>query len=149
MTLKNVIDCEKKSFHNQMKELKLLPHKYFKIGIVLTIASFVGVISLNIMGDYVTAKLIIKNLMLVSVLMIAISKDKEEDEMTLKLRSQAFVFAFIWGVLYAAAQPFINMAADFFISDENKGWTQLSVNQVLFFMLMIQLSFYHFSKRMR
>ncbi len=87
--------------------------------------------------------------MLVSVLMISISRDKEEDEMTLKLRSQAFVFAFIWGVLYAAAQPFINIAADFFIGSEEEGWSQLSVNQVLFFMLMIQLSFYHVAKRMR
>lgn len=149
MTVKDIIECEKRSFHNQMKELKLLPHTYLKIGIFLSIATFAAMVFLGIMGDYAITKLVVKNVMLVSLLMVAISRDKEEDEMTLKLRSQAFVLAFIWGVLYAAAQPFINMIAGFFIGPEKEGWTQMSVNQVLFFMLMIQLAFYHVSKRLR
>ncbi len=61
MVLRDIMECEKRSFRKQMKELKLLPHKYFKIGIFFTIASFVGIISLNIMGDYLMAKQVIKN----------------------------------------------------------------------------------------
>jgi len=149
MTVKNILECEKKSFRNQMKGLKLLPHAYFKIGVILTLTSILILIALKIIGDYELVKEVVKNAMLLSVLLMVVSKDKEEDEMTLKIRSQAFVFAFIWGVVYAAAQPFINIIAELIMESEGGGWSPLSVYQVLFFMLMIQLSFYHVAKRMR
>ena len=77
MTTKDIIEHEKRSFHKQMKELKLLPHKYFKIGIGLIIVSLIAIVSLKIMGDYAIAIQLVKHVMLVSLLIIAISKDKE------------------------------------------------------------------------
>lgn len=149
MTTKDIIEHEKRSFHKQMKELKLLPHKYFKIGVGLIIVTLITIVSLKIMGDYAIAIQLVKNIMLVSLLLIAISKDKEEDEMTLKLRSQAFVLAFIWGVLYATVQPIISMIANFILFDSPEKWAGMSMYQVLLFMLLIQIAFYHGAKRMR
>ena len=148
MTTKNIIEHEKRSFHKQMKELKLLPHKYFKIGIGAAIISFIGMLSLK-WGDYGMAIQLLRNVMLVSLLVITVSKSQEEDEMTLKLRSQAFVLAFIWGVLYAAVQPIISIIANFFMSSEPEEWTEMSMYQILLFMLLIQIAFYHGAKRMR
>lgn len=149
MTTKNTTEDEKNSFYKQMKELKLLSHTYFKIGIGLVIMSILGIIIAKVMGDYAVTIQIFKNILLVSLLVIAISKDKEEDEMTLKLRGQAFVLAFVWGVLYATVQPLISIIADFFITPEEKAWTPMSTNQVLFFMLLIQIAFYQVAKRNR
>ncbi len=149
MTTKNIIEHEKQSFHKQMKELKLLPNKYFKIGIGVAIISFISMICLKYIGDYALAIQFLKNVVLVSLLIITVSKSKEEDEMTIKLRSQAFVLAFIWGVLYAAVQPIISIIANFFMRSEQETWTEMSMYQVLLFMLLIQLAFYHGAKRMR
>ena len=131
MTTKDVIEHEKRSFHKQMKELKLLPNKYFKIGIGAAIISFIGMLFLKYLGDYGMLIQLLRNVMLVSLLVITVSKDKEEDEMTMKLRSQAFVLAFIWGVLYAAVQPIISIIANFFMSTESEEWTEMSMYQVL------------------
>lgn len=149
MTTKDIIEHEKRSFHKQMKELKLLPHKYFKIGIGAAIVSFISMLSLKYMGDYGMAIQLLRNVMLVSLLVITVSKSKEEDEMTMKLRSQAFVLAFIWGVLYAAVQPIISIIANFFMSSKPEEWTEMSMYQILLFMLLIQIAFYHGAKRMR
>jgi len=149
MTTKDILEHEKRSFHKQMKELKLLPHKYFKIGIGIAILSFISMLSLKYMGDYGQVIQLLKNIMLVSLLVITVSKGREEDEMTLKLRSQAFVLAFIWGVLYAAGQPIISIIANYFMSSETEEWTEMSMYQILLFMLLIQLAFYHGAKRMR
>lgn len=149
MITKDIIEHEKRSFHKQMKELKLLPHKYFKIGIWVTIISFLTMLSLKYMGDYGMAIQLLRNVMLVSLLVITVSKSKEEDEMIMKLRYQAFVLAFIWGVLYAAVQPIISIIANFFMNSESEEWTEMSMHQILLFMLLIQIAFYHGAKRMR
>lgn len=149
MTTKDIIEHEKKSFHKQMKELKLLPHKYFKIGIGVAIISFISMLSLKYMGDYGLAIQLFRNVMLLSLLVITVSKSKEEDEMTIKLRSQAFVLAFIWGVLYAVVQPIISILANFFMNSKTEEWSEMSMYQILLFMLLIQIAFYHGAKRMR
>lgn len=149
MITKDIIEHEKRSFHKQMKELRLLPHKYFKIGIWVTTISFLTMLSLKYMGDYGMAIQLLRNVMLVSLLVITVSKSKEEDEMIMKLRNQAFVLAFIWGVLYAAVQPIISIIANFFMNSESEEWTEMSMYQILLFMLLIQIAFYHGAKRMR
>jgi hypothetical protein len=83
------------------------------------------------------------------MLLITVTKDSIEDEMTLKLRSQAYTFAFIVGVLYALVQPLINFLVNTIVKIEDVSFALLSVDQVLFFMLLVQLAFFHFTKRMR
>ena len=100
-------------------------------------------------ADYHTLRLLIKNLLLVSLLIVSISRDEVEDELTLVLRQQSYAFAFIAGVIYAMVQPFANLLVESMISAETVAFAELDVKQVLFFMLLVQLSYFNVTKRMR
>lgn len=84
------------------------------------------------------------------MLIITISKDEIVDELTEKLRTQAFQAAFIFGVLYALIQPYITYLMASLIGKENKtDFLQLGDFQLLFFMLLVQIWFYWLLKKMR
>jgi hypothetical protein len=100
-------------------------------------------------ADYHTLRLLIKNLLLISLLLVSISRDKVEDELTLVLRLQSYGFAFIAGVVYAMVQPIANLLVESIISAETVTFTELDVKQVLFFMLLLQLFYFNLTKRMR
>ena len=147
--MNRILDYEKKNF-KKLQNLKLLPNKVKQFGIGLAIVSFVTIIAGKFLfEDYMLLRAVIKNILLISLLLISISRDKMEDEMTIKLRAQSYGMAFIFGVLYALTQPFANLFVDFLLQEENPSFTQLSVTQVLVFMLLVQLSAFYFSKRMR
>jgi len=146
--MSHFIESERKSLE-KLQKTRLLPNRYKLIGIIIAIASFIGMLLTKMLTGEEFYKILLSNIMLLSLLLTSVSRDKEEDEMTLRLRGQAFVFAFIWGVLYALLQPFINLLADAIMKSEKDTWTEMSVAQVMLFMLLIQLSFYHFSKKMR
>ncbi len=149
MTIKDVLECEKKSFHDQMKGLKLLPNTYFKLGIIISVIAVILMIALKYIGDLDTLRLGIKNVLLLSLLTIAISRGKEEDELTLKLRAQAFALAFIWGVAYVAFQPILEIIANFILRQSEDVWEGVTAYEALFSMLLVQIGFYHMAKRLR
>lgn len=127
-----------------------LPNKYITIGIGVFLATFLSFIVLKIMGsNSESTKLILRSIMLVSLLVISVSKDKEEDEMVKLIRVQSYALAFVIGVLYAVVQPVINYLVSLGMSTDKIIYSNLGDFQVLIFMLMIQLNFFYFLKRMR
>lgn len=94
------------------KELKLLPGYYKKIGIAL-FGVVILIIILSIADIIVTADELLKNIsgsiLLIAFLLIALARDKIEDEFTLVLRLRAFTATFIWGVIMTVTDPFINL----------------------------------------
>lgn len=146
--MSHFIEYERKNFE-KLQRTKLLPNRYKLIGFIVAISAFIGMLISKFIGGNEISRLLISNMMLLSLLLVAVSRDKQEDEMTLKLRGQAFVFAFICGVLYALVQPFISHLVDLIVNVQNDTWYDMSVLQVLLFMLLIQISFYHFSKKIR
>ncbi len=85
-----------------MRKIKLLPNYFKKIGFILSIATITIMLILIFLKTF--HKEIILQLfevfMLISCLIIALSCEKEEDEMISQLRLKAFFGTFIFGTVY-------------------------------------------------
>ena len=118
-------------------ELRLLPNKTKKYGWILLgvtiVFAVLGMTDVLPFGD-AAEKNVAENLLLFSLLLLAVSKDKIEDEMTIKLRMQAFASSFIFGVVFVIIMPYINYLFDgeFFV---NKGAFELLLTMLIFFFI--------------
>ena len=138
------------NYMKKLRNLKLLPNRVKGVAVIMVIITFFALIAGKFLfADYHTVRLLITNLLLVSLLLVSISRDKIEDELTLVLRLQSYAFAFIAGVVYTMVQPFANLLVESIISTETATFSELDVKQVLFFMLLLQLFYFTFTKRMR
>ncbi len=149
MNTKKIIDCER-IFLEKYSKLQL-PNKFKTVGVIVLIASILTLIGLHFVGvkSEIFRDLVEKSI-LVGLLLISVSRDKEEDELTVKLRSQSYVMAFIFGVFYALTQPYVTYAIVRIFNKENKeSLLQLGDFQLLFFMLLIQIMFYQMLKYFR
>ena len=125
-------------------DLKLLPHKFKIVGYVLLAISLVLFIISSI--DLIAVENeIIKNgffdLVLIAFLVLALSKEKVEDERSMKLRLLVFAATFLYGVIFALISPFgsILFNGSFEID--------LQANQLLFTMFLWYFGVFYFMKR--
>ncbi|WP_420573424.1 hypothetical protein [Kordia sp.] len=126
-----------------------LPHSFKKIGIALVVLSIVFLLARKLFSIEIseTIRFISKRVVLIGLLVIAISKEKIEDEMIKTIRGQAFSMAFIAGVVYTLIQPAINYIASLIVEDNNDPLTDLGDFQVLWFLLTMYLLFFYMIKR--
>ena len=128
----------------------LLPNQYKKVGIALLIASIIALLTRKyLFEDLELVQQIGKKGMLLALLLITISKEKIEDELITKLRGQAFAVAFISGVIYTLIQPLINYLVALMIKPEKAIYNDLGDFVVLWFMLVMYLTFFYMFKRYR
>ncbi|NOY47122.1 MAG: hypothetical protein GXO84_02735 [Chlorobi bacterium] len=149
MNIQKFMDCERERLEKYSK--LQLPNKFKTVGVIVLIASISTLIGLRFVeGEPEILRDIIEKSILVGLLLISVSRDKEEDELTVKLRSQSYAMAFIFGVFYALTQPYVTYAIVRIFNKENKeSLLQLGDFQLLFFMLLIQIMFYQMLKRFR
>jgi hypothetical protein len=146
MKTEEIIACENKKL--QKLTNYRLPHHFKKIGIGIFILSFLGIMSkLFIDEDSTLINEISKKGLLVGMLLISISKEKIEDELTIKLRAQSYTIAFIIGVIYALVMPYVEYGVSNAVHSGGESFKDLGDFQVLLFMLMIQLMFYYTLKK--
>ena len=100
-------------------------------------------------GDTLWLKLLLQKTVLIGMLILSLSKDKIEDEMTISLRAQSYAIAFVIGVLYALIMPYVEFGVSNAVHSGGESFKDLGDFQVLLFMLIIQLMFYHNLKRYR
>lgn len=149
MNMNKVADCER----NRLEKITnlRLPHYFYKIGMLvagLSIAMmFVRAFAME--GNTEWLKLVLQKTVLVGMLLMSIARDKEEDELTIKLRMQSYAWAFIVGVVYALIMPYVEFGVDSVVNSGTEEFKNLGDFQVLLFMLMIQLMCYHTLKRYR
>ncbi len=143
MTTKKIIDCERNRFYKLINFR--LPHKFMGIGIAIVLISIIAMFirAFAMEGDTEWLKTISKQGLLVGMLLMSIAKDKEEDEMTVTLRSQSYAIAFVLAVLYALVLPYVEFGVSNVVHSGGEAFKELGDFQVLTFMLMIQLMFYH------
>ena len=128
----------------------LLPNQYKKVGMALLIISIIALLTRKyFFEDLVLVQQIGKKGMLLALLLITISKEKIEDELITKLREQAFAVAFISGVIYTLIQPLINYLVALLIKPEKAIYNDLGDFVVLWFMLVMYLTFFYMFKRYR
>lgn len=146
MKTEEIIACENKRLEKITNYR--LPHHFKKIGIGIFVLSFLGIMSkLFIDGDSTLINEISKKGLLIGMLLISISKEKIEDELTIKLRAQSYTIAFIIGVIYALVMPYVEYGVSNAVHSGGETFKDLGDFQVLLFMLMIQLMFYYTLKR--
>jgi hypothetical protein len=148
MNAKKIIECEQKRFR-KLTNFRL-PSKFLNIGVVIILLSivmmFVRAFAMD--GETEWLKLLLQKTLLIGMLIMSVSKDKEEDEMIITLRSQSYAIAFVTGVLYALVMPYVEFGVDS-VADNVTEFKNLGDFQVLLFMLLIQLMFFHNLKRYR
>lgn len=125
---------------------KLLPNYFKKISFGLMAFSIL-MYALNrgaiLDFDKELVKEIIKVGVLISLTMLALAKDKEEDELTIKIRTNSFAVSFLFGVFYLAIQPFSNLITD------NLFFFDLSAYELILSMLFTYFMLFSLYKKSR
>ena len=147
MNIKGIYECESKRLE-KLRNFQL-PNHYKKIGTGLFIVAVIAILSLRfLVEDAGIFMSFAKNIILLSLLIISVSKDKIEDELTVKLRSQSYSMSFIVGIFYALAQPYVNYTVAKILG-ENDVYSELRAFEILWFLLIVQLLFFYKLKRAR
>ena len=122
-------------------DLRLLPAIFKKIGFTLLLISVLFAalsISKLLQIDKVLAMTLFKSGMLISLLLLALTKNKIEDELTLKIRLKALAATFIYGVVVVIIEPLISLLFNGnFLFD--KAAPELLMSMFLFYFLMLYM----------
>ena len=148
MSVKKIIEYERKHF-TKLTSFRL-SSKFLNVGVVIILLSIVMMFvrAFAMEGETEWLKLLLQKTLLIGMLIMSVSKDKEEDEMIISLRSQSYAIAFVIGVLYSLVMPYVEFGVDNVVDNVSE-FKNLGDFQVLLFMLMIQLMFFHNFKRYR
>ena len=125
-------------------DIKLLPHKFRIFGYVLigiAILLFGIAVTEIISVEKEITKNIFFDLILIAFLILALSKEKIEDERSMKLRLVAFAATFLYGVLFAVVSPFVSIL--FHGSFES----DIHASQLLFTMFLWYFGVFYFMKK--
>jgi hypothetical protein len=149
MNTEKIMNSERKQFQKLINFR--LSQRFMSIGIAIVLLAIVMMFvrAFAMEGDTQWLKLILQKIMLIGMLVMSLSKDKIEDEMTITLRAQSYAIAFIVGVLYALIMPYVEFGVSNAVHSGGEAFKDLGDFQILLFMLMIQLMFYHNLKRYR
>jgi len=149
MKTEKIVECERKRM-DKMINFRL-PHVYLKIGIAIVAISILVMFwrAFVMDGDTEWLRTLTKKGFVIGMLLMSISKDREEDELTVKLRMQSYALAFVIGVVYALVMPYVDYGVSNVVKPNGESFKDLSIFQLLIFMLMIQLMCYHTLKRYR
>jgi hypothetical protein len=149
MNREKIVNCERGRFDKLINFR--LPHRFMTIGIAIVALSIIMMFvrAFAMEGETEWLKHLLQKTLLIGMLLMSISKDKQEDEMTITLRAQSYAIAFVIGVVYALIMPYVELGVSNVVNSGGEAYKDLGDFQVLLFMLMIQLMFYHNLKRYR
>ena len=131
MNKQSIVDCER----NRLEKITKfrLPQYYYKVGIAIGVITilmmFVRAFAME--GDTEWLKLLLQKTFLVGMLLMSIARDKEEDELTVKLRMQSYAWAFIIGVIYALVMPYIEFGVSNVVHSGGEVYKDLGDFQIL------------------
>ena len=119
------------------QDLRLLPVPFRKVafGIMIFSVLLIVLIKSKILPiDKDIVKTISQTGILVSLLLLTLTKNKIEDELTSRIRLKAFASSFIFGVGYVIVDPFVSLLfKDGFLS--NRGVTEILITMFLFYFM--------------
>ena len=149
MNARKLMEKEQKALQKLMDFR--LPHKVMYFGLAIAGLSIVMMFvrAFLMEGDTLMLKELLKKTLLVGMLVMSLSADREEDELTIKLRMQSYGWAFVIGVIYALVMPYVEYGVSNAVNSEVEAYKDLGDFQVLLFMLLVQLMCYHTLKRYR
>ncbi len=130
------------------KEPILLPAYFKVIGVIIIVLALITAIVIKSMqiemypSQKELFRLFTMNAFLLGLLLVAWSKDKMEDEMTVFIRLKAMAWTFTWAVLYVILKPIGDLIFDDPVEI-------LTGQEVVTSMLFVYLITYFFQKRWR
>ena len=142
MNKKNFAECER---HRIQKVIDFrLPMAFKWVGAFLLVSAFVLFFFRTQFPEQADLlRGIGRTIFVIGLLCISLARDKEEDEMTIALRAQSYAIAFILGALYAIVMPYIEFGVSNIVHSGGEAYKELGDFQLLSFMFLIQLGFYH------
>lgn len=148
MDKRNFVECER---HRIQKLLDFrLPTSFKWLGVVLLVVAFVLFFVRKQFPEHAEIiRGIGRTIFIIGLLCISLTRDTEEDEMTIALRAQSYAIAFILGAIYAIIMPYVEFGVSNIVSDKAQAYKQLGDFQLLSFMFLVQLGFYYTLKRFR
>jgi hypothetical protein len=149
MGLRNYAECERSRLSKLINFR--LPQYFYPLGMAIAGLSIVMMFlrAFAMDGDTEWLKLTLQKTLLVGLLLMSVARDKEEDELVVKLRSQSYTYAFIVGVFYALIMPYVEFGVSNALKPEGEAFHDVGDFQLLLFMLMVQLLCFHTLKRYR
>lgn len=149
MNENSFVECERRGL-NKLINFRL-PHYFYKLGMLIVGVSilmmFVRAFALD--GNQEILKEILRKVLLIGMLLMSIARDKEEDELIVKLRMQSYTYAFVTGVVYALVMPYVDFGVSNIVNGGGEIYKDLGDFQVLIFMLLVQLLCFSVLKRSR
>lgn len=124
-----------------------LPNRFVRIGLVITIMAFAALTLIKVLSGPESLVEIAKQLMLAGLLVVSISRDKNEDELIVKLRMQSYSFAFILGILYSLVLPVLDYALDSGLKEAAPEYKGLGNFMILWLLLSVQVFTFYVLKR--
>lgn len=124
------------------KDLRLLPYRFKNVAYGLLLLSFLFILFtlLDIVViEKESAKTLASSGILLALLLLALTSDRIEDELTLRIRLKAFAASFIYGVGYVVVSPFVNLLFDGDFLYEDMGMEGLLFTMFLFYFGMFGL----------
>ena len=138
------MNCERRTL-DKMLDIGF-PPKFKQIGMVTFILFFIGLFVNALMIENQVLKYICKYGLLVSLMVISLSKEEVEDEMLHSLKLKSYTLAFLIAIMHTLLLPFINYVVDLLLGEEpvlqeSGDW------MILWLLLFIQVSYYELLKR--
>ena len=147
MNTEKLLNCERTKIEKLSRFQ--LSNKWKTIGGISALVIFLTMVGFKFIdNEPLWLKDVLRKLLLVSFLVIIISKDKIEDEMLKSLRSMAYSLAFIVGVIYALIQPVLDYLIHEVVYKPSSS-NGFSYFELLLFMLLMQIMFFEILKRNR
>lgn len=139
--------CERERSHLEKMNKFQLNNRFKKVGYTIAIAVFVAMIGRKYIDNSEWIRPIFHSTLLIGLLIISLSKEKEEDEFIDSLRSQSYRIAFILVIIYALIQPYINYGVGL-LFDKTEEFKNLDYFNILFYMLIVQIMVFWQLKRL-
>jgi len=133
----------------ELDRFRLLPHVYKTVGLVIG-----GLSLLTLVGFWATnqnlspvIKNLLQDILLFAMLLVSVTREKQENAAIRRARWKSYTFAFVAGVGYAIVQPYINYGVAYLVKPDKAVFSEMSLFVVLWFMLVVQLATYYLFKR--
>lgn len=137
MNLSKINQCEQKRI--QKLNGFQLPHLFKGVSLIALAISIIALIVFAFMGkDFDMVRNISFKLVLGSMLLFSLSREKVEDEMITKFRMQSYSFAIVSSILYALIQPYIILAIGNILESATE-FSEIDILVLIFFMLFVQI----------
>jgi hypothetical protein len=146
MGVQSIKECEQRKIEKLLSYK--LPNYCKKIGWTLFVVCLVTLLLIKFVdGDFELLKNALKRVLLVSMFIVVLSKEKIEDERIQQIRAKAFSLTFLLTAMYILFQPIANFIVGTIPGEKIGLFDDLGDFVILWMMLVVYLVFYTIIKK--